>query len=109
MHSVAKFVTKAFPVSGILDNLTEVEWMQLNIFRVRIAAEKYFRQVMSVRFEVFFFLSIGPSRQHSSWRKDKSTDGVGLLGEDSSDWNKSEFLAAFLHKGIIQPVVKYSH
>ena len=27
MHSVAKLVTKAFPVSGILDNLTEVKWI----------------------------------------------------------------------------------
>ena len=26
MHAVAKLVTKAFPVSGILDNLTEVKW-----------------------------------------------------------------------------------
>lgn len=31
MHSVAKLVTKAFPVSGILDNLTEVMW---NIIRL---------------------------------------------------------------------------
>lgn len=25
MHAVAKLVTKAFPVSGVLDNLTEVK------------------------------------------------------------------------------------
>lgn len=32
MHSVAKLVTKAFPVSGVLDNLSEVEWLQRNLF-----------------------------------------------------------------------------
>lgn len=32
MHSVAKLVTKAFPVSGILDNLCEVKWTHFNIF-----------------------------------------------------------------------------
>lgn len=34
MHAVAKLVTKAFPVSGIVDNLTEVKWTELNRFRV---------------------------------------------------------------------------
>lgn len=33
MTSVAKFMTKAFIVSGILDNLTEVKWTPLNILR----------------------------------------------------------------------------
>lgn len=29
MHNVAKLVTKAFPVSGILDNLTQVSWKHM--------------------------------------------------------------------------------
>lgn len=31
MHAVAKLVTKAFPVSGVLDNLTEVKLTHLTV------------------------------------------------------------------------------
>lgn len=39
MPAVAKLVTKAFPVSGILDNVTEVKCTSLNILRVGKAVQ----------------------------------------------------------------------
>lgn len=81
MHAVAKLVTKAFPVSGIMDNLNEVTTWTKTAPRTRAC-----QQALTL----FCFL-LGPSRQHSCWRKDQSTDCVGLLGEDSSNWHKSTF------------------
>jgi len=49
---------------------------------------------------LIFLSSIGPSRQRSSRRKDKSTDGVGLLGEDTGNWNQSEIWQLSSLKGL---------
>lgn len=54
MRSVAKLVTKAFPVSGIVDNLNEVKWSQMNIFIVEVEARG---TVSTVRkFHLFCFV-----------------------------------------------------
>ncbi len=50
MHAVAKFVTKAFPVSGTVDNLTEVKWTKLNLLRVLLSAP--------AKYLVFFFFFV---------------------------------------------------
>lgn len=99
MHSVAKLVTKAFPVSGILDNLTEVKSTQ-------------FKEPLKCLFEHFglrsprscLYILTGPSRQYSSRWENKSTDSVGLLGEDSGHWNKSKFIV----QAIVPPVAQFS-
>lgn len=41
MHSVAKLVTKAFPVSGILDNLSEVKWIKKSISDCPVEGKHY--------------------------------------------------------------------
>lgn len=81
MHAVAKLVTKAFPVSGIMDNLNEVRRTKTNPLT----------STCQHRFHPGFVSPTGPSRQHSGRGKDQSTDCVGLLGEDSSNWHKSRF------------------
>lgn len=80
MHAVAKLVTKAFSVSGIMDNLNEVTRTKTN--PLASTCQQGFTR---------FCFPIGPSRQHSGWWKDQSTDCLGLPGEDSSNWHKSRF------------------